>query len=82
MELQTTVPALTGMTFNEVKQELFKAGLSADIEEEGEVVERQMPPAGFTYMSQKRHQACGQLSDLKPLPARPESQFPLPEGLP
>ncbi|MBQ7084166.1 MAG: PASTA domain-containing protein [Anaerotignum sp.] len=48
MELQTTVPALTGMTFNEVKQELFKAGLSADIEEEGEVVERQMPPAGET----------------------------------
>ncbi|MBR4113571.1 MAG: PASTA domain-containing protein, partial [Anaerotignum sp.] len=48
MELQTTVPALTGMTFNEVKQELFKAGLSADIEVEGEVVERQMPPAGET----------------------------------
>ncbi|MBR3993542.1 MAG: PASTA domain-containing protein, partial [Anaerotignum sp.] len=48
MELQTTVPALTGMTLNEVKQELFKAGLSADIEEEGEVVERQMPPAGET----------------------------------
>ena len=35
----------------------------------------------FTYMSQKRHEACGQLTDLKPLPARPESQFPLPEGL-
>ena len=48
MELQTTVPALTGMTLNEVKQELFKAGLSADIEVEGEVVERQMPPAGET----------------------------------
>lgn len=48
MELQTTVPALTGMTLNEVKNELFKAGLSADIEVEGEVVERQMPPAGET----------------------------------
>ena len=48
IEMQTTVPALTGMTLNEVKNELFKAGLSADIEEEGEVVERQMPPAGET----------------------------------
>ena len=48
MELQTIVPALTGMTLNEVKNELFKAGLSADIEVEGEVVERQMPPAGET----------------------------------
>ena len=47
-ELQTTVPDLTGMTLNEAKTELFKAGLSAEIETEGEIIERQMPPAGET----------------------------------
>ncbi|WP_458407814.1 penicillin-binding transpeptidase domain-containing protein [Anaerotignum sp.] len=45
-ELQTTVPDLTEMTLNEAKNELFKAGLAAEIEAEGEMIERQMPPAG------------------------------------
>ena len=47
-DLQTTVPDLTGMTVGEAKNELFKAGLSAEIEQEGELVERQMPPVGET----------------------------------
>ena len=47
-DLKTTVPDLTGMTLNEAKNELFKAGLSAEVEAEGEAVERQMPPAGET----------------------------------
>ena len=45
-DLKTTVPDLTGMSMNEAKNELFKAGLSAEVEAEGEAVERQMPPAG------------------------------------
>lgn len=45
---KTTVPDLTGMTMNEAKNALFKAGLSAETETEGELVERQMPPAGET----------------------------------
>ena len=36
------------MSMNEAKNELFKAGLSAEVEAEGEAVERQMPPAGET----------------------------------
>ena len=47
-ELQTVVPDLTGMTLGEAKNELFKTGLSAEIEQEGEMVERQMPPVGET----------------------------------
>ncbi|MBR5270472.1 MAG: peptidoglycan glycosyltransferase, partial [Anaerotignum sp.] len=35
-DLKTTVPDLTGMTLNEAKNELFKAGLSAEVEAEGE----------------------------------------------
>ena len=45
---KTTVPDLRGMTMNEAKNALFKAGLSAETETEGELVERQMPPAGET----------------------------------
>lgn len=45
---KTMVPDLTGMTMNEAKNALFKAGLSAETETEGELVERQMPPAGET----------------------------------
>ena len=47
-ELKTTVPNLTGMTLNEAKNELFQAGLSAEVAAEGEMVERQMPPVGET----------------------------------
>lgn len=47
-ELKTTVPDLTGMTLNEAKNELFQAGLSAEVAAEGEMVERQMPPVGET----------------------------------
>ncbi|MBO5330471.1 MAG: PASTA domain-containing protein [Anaerotignum sp.] len=47
-DLKTTVPDLMGMTLNEAKNELFQAGLSAEIEAEGEIIERQMPPAGET----------------------------------
>lgn len=47
-DLKTTVPDLNGMTINEAKTALFQAGLSAEIETEGEKVERQMPPAGET----------------------------------
>ena len=45
-ELQTEVPDLTGMILNEAKNTLFQAGLSMEIEAEGEIIERQMPPAG------------------------------------
>ena len=45
-DLKTTVPDLNGMTINEAKTALFQAGLSAEIETEGEKVERQIPPAG------------------------------------
>lgn len=47
-DLKTTVPDLNGMTINEAKTALFQAGLSAEIETEGEKVERQIPPAGET----------------------------------
>ncbi|MBQ2879265.1 MAG: PASTA domain-containing protein, partial [Anaerotignum sp.] len=47
-ELQTVVPDLSGMTMNEAKNELFRAGLSMEIEEDGGIVERQMPPMGET----------------------------------
>jgi len=47
-DMKTTVPELTGMTINEAKNELFRAGLSAEVAAEGETVERQMPPAGET----------------------------------
>ena len=47
-EQQTVVPDLVGLTLNEAKAELFQAGISAEIRQEGEVVERQMPPAGET----------------------------------
>ena len=47
-ELQTVVPDLTGMTLNEAKNTIFQAGLSAEVETEGETIERQMPPAGET----------------------------------
>ena len=47
-DLKTTVPDLNGMTINEAKTALFQAGLSAEIETEGEMVERQIPPAGET----------------------------------
>ena len=47
-EQQTVVPDLVGLTLNEAKAELFRAGVSAEIRQEGEVVERQMPPAGET----------------------------------
>ena len=47
-DLKTTVPDLKGMTGNEAKTALFQAGLSAEIETEGEMVERQIPPAGET----------------------------------
>lgn len=47
-DMKTTVPELTGMTINEAKNELFRAGLSAEVAAEGEMVERQMPPAGET----------------------------------
>ena len=45
-DLKTTVPDLKGLTMNEAKTALFQAGLSAEIETEGEKVERQIPPAG------------------------------------
>lgn len=45
-EVKTIVPDLEGLSLSEVQNELFKAGLSAEIQQEGEVVERQMPPAG------------------------------------
>lgn len=47
-DLKTTVPDLKGLTMNEAKTALFQAGLSAEIETEGEKVERQIPPAGET----------------------------------
>lgn len=47
-KLQTTVPDLTGMTLSEGKNALFQAGLSAEVETDGETVERQMPPSGET----------------------------------
>lgn len=42
----TTVPDLIGMTLGEAKNALFQAGLSAEIETEGETIARQTPPAG------------------------------------
>ena len=47
-DLKTTVPDLKGMTINEAKTALFQAGLSAEVETEGELVERQVPPPGET----------------------------------
>ena len=47
-DLKTTVPNLNGMTINEAKIALFQAGLSAEVEAEGEKVERQVPPPGET----------------------------------
>ena len=45
---KTTVPDLSGMTLNEARNNLFQAGLSLETEGDGEVVKRQMPPAGET----------------------------------
>ncbi|MGN0135158.1 penicillin-binding transpeptidase domain-containing protein [Anaerotignum sp.] len=42
----TTVPDLLGMTLGEAKNALFQAGLSAEVETEGETITRQTPPAG------------------------------------
>lgn len=47
-ETVTTVPDLTGMTLGEAKNALFQAGLSAEVEKEGEAIVRQTPPAGET----------------------------------
>ena len=47
-DLKTTVPDLKGMTINEAKTALFQAGLSAEVETEGDLVERQVPPPGET----------------------------------
>ena len=47
-EQQTVVPDLVGLPLNEAKAELFQSGVSAEIRQAGEVVERQMPPAGET----------------------------------
>ena len=47
-ETVTTVPDLTGMTLGEAKNALFQAGLSAEVEKEGETIVRQTPPAGET----------------------------------
>ena len=47
-EQQTVVPDLVGLSLNEAKAELFQAGISAEIRQVGEIVERQMPPAGET----------------------------------
>lgn len=41
-----TVPDLAGMTLGEAKNALFQAGLSAQIETEGEIIVKQTPPAG------------------------------------
>ena len=43
-----TVPDLSGMMLNEARNNLFQAGLSLETEGDGEVVKRQMPPAGET----------------------------------
>ena len=48
VELKATVPDLTGMTLGEAKNALFKAGLSAEIKQDGETIDRQTPPAGET----------------------------------
>lgn len=45
-EQKTTVPQLEGLTIQEAKRTLFQAGLSLEIETEGEIIGRQMPPAG------------------------------------
>ena len=45
-ELKTIVPDLRGMTLNEGKNALFQAGLSAEVEAEGETITGQTPPAG------------------------------------
>ena len=45
-ERKTLVPQLLGMTQSEAKNALFQAGLSAEIETEGETVSEQLPPAG------------------------------------
>ena len=45
-ELKTIVPDLLGMTLNEGKNALFQAGLSAEVEAEGETITGQTPPAG------------------------------------
>lgn len=42
----TTVPDLLGMTLGEAKNALFQAGLSAEVETEGETIAGQTPPAG------------------------------------
>lgn len=43
---EATVPDLAGMTLGEAKNALFQAGLSAQIETEGEIIVKQTPPAG------------------------------------
>lgn len=43
---QAIVPDLTGMTFGEAKNALYKAGLSGKTTSEGEGVTKQIPPAG------------------------------------
>lgn len=45
-EGKATVPELTGMTLSEAKNTLFKAGLSAEVKQDGEAIDRQTPPAG------------------------------------
>ncbi len=50
-KMQRTVPELRGMKKDEAKYALFQAGLSAEMETDGDVVERQIPPAGETVNS-------------------------------
>ena len=45
-EQKTIVPDLLGMSLSEGKNTLFQAGLSAEVETEGETIMGQMPPAG------------------------------------
>ena len=47
-EMQSIVPDLVGMKKEEAKYALLQAGLMAEVEIEGEIVERQMPPPGET----------------------------------
>ncbi len=45
-EEKATVPDVEGMSVSEAKHTLEQAGIQADCDEEGEIVHRQMPPAG------------------------------------
>ncbi|MDO4531229.1 MAG: penicillin-binding transpeptidase domain-containing protein [Bacillota bacterium] len=47
-EMQSIVPDLKGMQKEEAKYTLLQAGLLAEVETEGDAVERQMPPPGET----------------------------------